>query len=598
MKCPRCQHENPSQARFCMACGARLGLRAKPATPKRSVSRKAHKNEGAGVHDLEKRLTEALDQQTATAEILRVIRSSPTELQPVLDAVAESAARLCTAYDASIFRLDGAVLRLVAHHGSIPNPPRLAIRATRGTVNGRAVLDQQTVHVADLLAEAGEFPEGSTFARELGFRSLVCVPLVREGVAIGTIGLRRTEVQPFTDKQITLLQTFADQAVIAIENVRLFTELQASNRELTTALDTQTATSDILRVISRSPTDVRPVFDAIVANAVRLCGAVYGIVWRYDRDMVYVAGVHNFPPEELDGLRRQHPRSLADDDLHETIRSGRLVDIADIEATEMGSSVKPHWRRRGVRSVLMVPMHHQGEVVDAIGVSHREVGAFSPSRIDLLKTFADQAVIAIENVRLFTELQEKNRALTQANAQVTESLEQQTATSEVLRVIAAAQTNAQPVFDTIATSALRLCTASNCAVFRFDGERIHIVALQNVNPEGTDAARQAFPMPPSRGGSTARAILTRDVVNIPDVREDTEYQLQGMAAAVGFRSVLSVPMLREGNPIGAISVLGVGVAAFSDNHVELLKTFADQAVIAIENVRLFTEFAGEESCVD
>jgi hypothetical protein len=202
--------------------------------------------------------------------------------------------------------------------------------------------------------------------------------------------------------------------------------------------------------------------------------------------------------------------------------------------------------------------------------------------VELLKTFADQAVIAIENVRLFNELQQRNRDLT-------ESLEQQTATAEVLRVIAAAQTDAQPVFDTIATNALRLCAASVSAVFRFDGELIHVVALQNVNPEGTESVRQASGFPPSRANATARAILTRDVVYVPDVPEDPEYQLHGMAAAVGFRSALAVPMLREGNPIGAITVLGADVAAFSDSQVELLKTFADQAVIAIENARLFNE---------
>src|SRR5215472_4171561 len=234
--------------KFCGECGTPLQRAQGNSQPAPSYA------------DVQRSLTEALDQQTATAEILRVISGSPPDLRPVLDAMAESASRLCAAADASIFRLDGDVLRVVAHHGPIPHPLGFVLPAVRGTVNGRSVLDRQAIQVADL-PEAEEFPEGRTFGSNLGFRTVLSVPLLREGVAIGTIALRRTEVRLFTDKQIALLQTFADQAVIAIENVRLSTELQTSNRELTTALDTQTATSDILSVISRSQTDVQPVFD-------------------------------------------------------------------------------------------------------------------------------------------------------------------------------------------------------------------------------------------------------------------------------------------------------------------------------------------------
>jgi len=218
---------------------------------------------------------EALDQQTATAEILRVISSSPTDIQPVLDAVAESAARLTATLDVAVFLRDSDGLRLAAHHG--PIPVRSTVPLTREEVTGRAVLDGRTVHVADLQSETVEFPGGSENARRLGLRTVLSVPLVRDGgIALGTINLRRDEALLFTERQVALLQTFADQAVIAIENVRLFNELQSSNRELTTALDTQTATSDILRVISRSQTDVRPVFDAILASAIRLLNGYTG----------------------------------------------------------------------------------------------------------------------------------------------------------------------------------------------------------------------------------------------------------------------------------------------------------------------------------
>src|SRR5262249_28818240 len=250
-------------------------------------------------------LTEALDQQTATAGILRVISSSPTEIQPVLDTVAESAARLCEAFDASILRVDGDRLALAAHHGPIhAGVGAFTLSLSRGTIGGRTVLEARTVHVADVQGEAEEFPEASENARRLGFHTMLSVPMMREGVAIGAIQLPRTEVRPFTDRQVALLQTFADQAVIAIENVRLFTELQQKNQALThahaqvtEALERQTATSEILRVISESPTDVQPVFDAIVRSAVRLCDGMVGAVFRFDGELMHLAAHHNYPPE-------------------------------------------------------------------------------------------------------------------------------------------------------------------------------------------------------------------------------------------------------------------------------------------------------------
>jgi two-component system, NtrC family, sensor kinase len=273
---------------------------AKPAKAKvgakLTVARKSRKNEGSRVRDLEKRLaealkreSEALERETATGGILRVISNSPTDTQPVLDAVAESAARLCSAYDAVIFRLDGDVLRRAAHTGPIPAPPGFAIPATRSRVTGRAVLDRQPVHVADAQAKSEEFPETRTFALEHGFRTILSVPLLREGLAIGTIDLRRTELQPFTETQIALLKTFADQAVIAIENVRLFKELEARNRELTEALAHQTGTAEILKVISSSPTDLQLALSALTEAASRLCGAYHASVYRVEDGRVSAA---------------------------------------------------------------------------------------------------------------------------------------------------------------------------------------------------------------------------------------------------------------------------------------------------------------------
>jgi two-component system, NtrC family, sensor kinase len=276
-----------------------MGRRAKPAKGKaearRSSARKSPKDDAATIRNLEKRLAKALGQlqmrdrelaealgrETATGEILGVISRSPTDIQPVLSAVAESAARLCRAYDVTVFRVEGDVLRLVAHHGPVPATPQLVLPVSRGTVGGRTVLEARTIQVADAQVDDGEFPLAVPFARQFGHRTLLSVPLMREGVAIGVIQLRRTEVELFTDTQIALLQTFADQAVIAIENVRLFKELEARNRDLTETLDQQTATGEILRVIASSPTDAQPVFETIIRSAVGLCDARRGNVFRF-----------------------------------------------------------------------------------------------------------------------------------------------------------------------------------------------------------------------------------------------------------------------------------------------------------------------------
>jgi putative methionine-R-sulfoxide reductase with GAF domain len=277
------------------AKSAKNKVEAKP-----PIARKPRKSEVSRLHDLEKRLAEALEQQTATSEILRVISNSPTNIQPVLDTLAETAARLCKAYDVSIRRVDGDVLRLAAHHGPIPQAVDV-IPVIRGTTGGRSVLDRQTIHIADAQAETGEFPEGSALARQLGHRTILTVPLLREGLAIGTINLRRTEVRPFTDAQIALLETFADQAVIAIENVRLFKETKE-------ALEQQTATAEILRVISSSPTGVQPTFEAIARAATSLCEVDLSGIYPFDGDLIHFGAQHGRTPDEVDAARQAFPQ--------------------------------------------------------------------------------------------------------------------------------------------------------------------------------------------------------------------------------------------------------------------------------------------------
>jgi GAF domain-containing protein len=437
---------------------------------------------------------EALEQQTATSEILRVIASSPTDVQPVFDAIASSAARLCRTYDVYIRRLDEDGLRLVAHHG--PIAAALLVPVGPGLVSGRAVRERRTVHVVDVQAAADEFPEGARLGEEFGHRTTLCVPLLREGVPLGVIGMRRAERNPFTDHEIALLQTFADQAVIAIENVRLFTELQERNIALTTAhaqvtesLEQQTATSEILRVISQSPTDVQPVFDAIVASATRLCDAGIGAVVSFDGELMHLQATRDWTPEFDAAIRPTLPappsRAFS---VGRAILERTVVHVPDVE---LDAEYMPEFIRLAgfFRSVLAVPMLRDGVPLGAITVGRAEPRPFADNQIALLKTFADQAVIAIENVRLFTELQEKNQALTTAHAQVTESLERQTATSEILRVISSSPTDLQPVFDAIVESAARLCQAAFGTLHQFDGQALTFEAQHGMREAQLEPVR-------------------------------------------------------------------------------------------------------------
>ncbi len=527
-------------------------------------------------------VTEALEQQTATAEILRVISSSPTDAQPVFDAIGANAARLCDANAAQVLRVDGDVLRLVAAVGA-PSMPAVR-RLTRGNLVGRAVIDRQTTHVRDLDQAVAEFAE--TTAAQYGVQSALAVPLLREGVALGVIRISRTEIRPFTDQQIALVQTFADQAVIAIENARLFGELQARTKDLSESLDRQTATADILRAISQAQTDVRPVFEAIADSAVRLLGAWSVVVFRYDGEFIVLAAARGGLPGSseaiLERLQEQH-RPDQSTMPGRTVLTRTMQQTVDSETDEVwGPVLRESARARGWRSTIHLPMRRGDDVLGTIGITRAQPGAFAPDEIALMETFADQAVIAIENARLLGELQARN-------AELTESLEQQTATGEILRVISRSPTDLQPVFDEIARSAAVLCQAAGSVVFRFDGEQLHVAAFHTPVPEFLSFFRTRFPMVPDRSTTAGRVVLDGAVVHIANTIEDPEYGDPGVRAEAQPRSALGVPMLREGRTIGTIVVGGGEGRRFSDKQIALLQTFADQAVIAIENARLFNE---------
>jgi signal transduction histidine kinase len=572
MQCPRCQQENRPRQRFCGECGTTLQRSADTAQRLPSYA------------DIQRSLTEALARERATGEILRMIRDSPTNEQAVFEAIVSSAWRLLGgfggAFGGAVYRVVGNELHLAAYVSTNPTGDA-ALRSTFPrplavfSPPGEAIRGRAPVVLSDVDTDGWVPDDIRELIRKRGDRSGLWVPLMREGVALGAIGVTRSEPGGFADEQIKLLETFADQAVIAIENVRLLNETKE-------ALEQQTATSEILRVISSSPTDVQPVFDVIVERAVRLCSARFGRVYRYDGSMIHMVAAYGLGAAGLGVVQQVFPRPASDDTI-----VGRAIltrQPALIRDTEREERV-PALSRRMIealetRSQVTIPMLRTREPIGAMTLGWAEPDAFDEQQIALLKTFADQAGIAIENVRLFTELAARNRDLTV-------SLDQQTATSEILQVISSSPTDVQPTFQSIATNARRLCEAAHAMVFRFDGERIHLAAHDNLDPEQLAAIQSVFPIPPGQRSVTARAILTRTLVHVRDRRDDPE--LQFGALSENFPYTLSVPLLRSGVPLGAITVTRAEIGLFSERQIALLQTFADQAVIAIENVNLFRE---------
>jgi signal transduction histidine kinase len=533
---------------------------------------------------VERELAEALEQQTATAEVLKVIASSPTDLQAVLDTVVENAARLCDANDSAVLRVEGDALHHAAKYGPFPTLPHdEAMPIDHGSVNGRAVLERRTIHVHDLAAEPdAEYATGKAIQRRYGHRTVLATPLLRDGVPLGTLAIRRMEVRPFSDQQIALLETFADQAVIAIGNTRLFTELKERNRDLSEALEQQTATAEILRVIAGSPTDLGAVLDAVAENAARLCACDNVNIFRVDGERLQKMANYGPLPAavqvgETIPLNHESSPGLA-------VLERRTVHLHDLLAEEGAGFplARSTQAGAGTRTLLATPLLRKGVPIGAITIRRREVQPFTDQQIALLDTFADQAVIAIENARLFQELQDRNRDLTEA-------LEQQTATADILRVIASTPTDLGAVLDAVAENAARLCESDNVSIFRVDGERLRKLVDNGPLPGGA-AVGGIIPITPET--ATGAAVLERRTVHLHDLlgEEGVGFTLARSAqAGAGTRTIMATPLLREGTPIGAIVVRRSEVRPFTDQQIKLLETFADQAVIAIENTRLFAE---------
>ncbi len=505
------------------------------------------------------------------SDILRMIARAPTDLQSVMETIAESAARLCDAKDALIFRVEGDVQQRVAVYGAMPTTAIGMRGITRGTPVGRAIIDRETIHIHDIAEEIEtEFPEYRTVQKATGIRTALATPLMRDGVPVGVINIRRTEVRPFTDRQIKLLETFADQAVIAIENARLIHEQQARNRDLTEALEQQTATAEILRVISSSPTDLQPVFEAIVGSAARLCEATFAALHRFDGQVITFEAHHGMTEPEVQETRSRFPRPPDRDiAVGRAILDRRIAHIHDIRRD-------PEYQVRAgqttFRTVLAVPLLRESTPVGVMGLWRREVRPFTDKQIALLKTFADQAVIAIENVRLFKEIQERN-------AELREALEHQTATAEVLGIISRSPTDVQPVLDAIVESAARVCGIDDVVLRLREGNTM--VPRAHFGPIPIGRVEISIDEPQFRW------MREHGTLHVPDVRAQNDFPMLGSVG--GWRTFLAAPLRQQGELIGVLSARRTEVRPFTPAQIKLLETFADQAVIAIENVRLFKE---------
>ncbi|MDQ6917136.1 MAG: GAF domain-containing protein [Pseudomonadota bacterium] len=564
---------------------AATSAKAKAAT-KRPVAKKSEKKNKVSASELEERLAEALAQQAATGEILRVISSSPTNAQPVFDAIVQSGTRLCEAAFAAAFRYDGDAISFVAHynmtpsevelmHGLFPRPPRL------NTATGRAIIQRQVIHIPDIRrdTEYGLAP----LQRGLGFCTVLAVPMVREAEATGVLALWRRAVKPFTDKQIELIKVFADQAAIAIENVRLFTELEARNSDITEALDQQTATSEILRVISRSQTDAQPVFETIAASVLKLCAAGSANVLMFDGELLHIAALAIVSPDGADAVRDMYPRPPTRDHA-----SGRAVSTRSVVAIpdvleDPEYAVRTYALAGGFRSVLSVPLMREERPIGAIVVGRPEPGPFSEKQIALLQTFADQAVIAIENVRLFTELDARTQQLTRSVGELKALGEVGEAVSSTLDL--------ETVLRTIVSRATKLSGMDGGSVYEYDEDREEFVlrAADNLPDQLIEALRHA---PLRKGeGALGQMAVTREPVQVRDISDAGVYQsrVREHLLRLGHRSLLAVPLLRDDHLLGGLVVNRKSPGEFASHVVELLQTFATQSALAIQNARLFRE---------
>ena len=545
----------------------------------------------AEVARLARELNKAAQQQTATADVLKVISRSTFDLQAVLNTVVETAARLCGADKAAIQMRDGQVFRIRSNYGysreALENALAHPLKADRSSTTGRVAMEGKAVHICDVLADPEYRATG--YQQTIGFRTILGVPLLRRGTTIGVFALSRDEVNPFTEKQIELVTTFADQAVIAIENARLLNELRQRTDDLTESLEQQTATSNVLEVISRSAFDLNAVFETVVESSARLCGADRAMIHRFDGEVLRIASAFNASQGERKWMERNPIRPGQHSGIARAALERRTIHNPDVQADpEHTLAARRLWPgQKAIRTILWVPILKGDDLLGVMTLYHMQVRPFTQKQIALVGTFADQAAIAIENVRLFEAEQQRTRELT-------ESLGQQTATAEVLRVISASPGDLEPVFEVMLSNATRICGAKFGVLFLAEGDGFRPVAFHGALAAFVEAHRR-MPVVSVRSGTTTmgRVAATKQPAQVADIRAEPAYTSDPERFAIlnvsGARTMLNVPMLKENELVGQIAIYRQEVRPFTDKQIELLRNFAAQAVIAIENARLLNE---------
>jgi GAF domain-containing protein len=605
---------DPMKRRFRAGGVTIKGRRHKAPEPKRRNAPKAVRGRGSSdatdeteVARLTRERDEALEQQIATSEVLQVISGSPGDPQPVFEAILTKAVRICDAKFGNIHRRDGNAFYLVATHNTPPALAearrRLPLLASPQTAQGRLVATKTAIHITDLAADSNyieaRHPLYVTAVELGGVRTLLIVPMLKEDELIGSFAVYRQEVRPFTEKQIALVTNFAAQAVIAIENARLLNELRQRTTDLAEALEQQRATSDLLQVISGSPGNLEPVFQAMLENAVGICGANFGNMFLYEDDAFRTVAMFNAPEAYVNARTRAPFHPPSESGLGRLAATKEVVQIADLRTEgrytiNRDPFVVAGVELAGIRTLFAVPMLKEGSLVGGIVIYRQEVRPFSEKQIELVKNFANQVVIAIENARLLNELRQSTTDLTERSADLTEALEQQTATSEVLQVISSSSGILEPVFATMLEKAVRICDAKFGNIYRWDGEALHIVATHNTPPAFAEDRRRS-PYRPYPKSPIGQMLAAKTVVHVNDVTTEEVYLAQHDPVAVsavalgGTRTLLGVPLLNKGEMIGAFFLSRQEVRPFSEKQIALVKNFAAQAVVAIENARLLNE---------
>ncbi len=536
---------------------------------------------------------EALDRQTATAEVLAVINANPGNLAPVFEALLEKAMRLCDAAFGELHDFDGERFRPIAVRGvpaeyaayRMTHPPV----PTAGNFASLMLAGERVIHIEDL-ADTDAYRNNALGRRAMvdlgGARAVVCVPLLTDSAIRGAIVIYRQEPRPFLDKQIAVLENFAAQAVIAMENARLLSELQARDEDNRRLIARQSASIDILKAISASPDDPQPVFDMIARHALELCASAVGGVAEFDGTLIHLRALVGLDPETSNAVFCTWPRPLGPNSIYgRAILAGHPTQIRDITAEETVNAFNQELAHRfGYRSLLGVPLLRDGRAIGSIAMTRAAAGGFADDDVALIESFAEQAVIAISGAQALRELRardEDNRRL----------IARQLASIDILKAISASPDDPQPVFDMITRHALELCDSAVGGIAEFDGTLIHLRSLIGLTPDTTQAVWRTWPRPPGPDTTHGRVVLAGASIHVPDITVDQTISAnnQDLARRFGYRAMLGVPLLRDGRVVGSISMTRNEAGGFANDEIALVESFAEQAVIAITGAQALRE---------